>query len=235
MTKRLAETTRSGKNDHSGDRLGRSVRRSDEVFSIPVRQPGPIGRMSHLAGLLALCVLVACLAVGCSSGRRSSTPKPPPTSTSAPDPNAATKDAVLKAWRAAEDAFYQAEADPRGVFSAALDATMVDPELQLVRRNLAADEHSGFIGRGAWDLGAPRVTSLTPGDHPTKATVVSCIHDTQVLVDEKTGQPSSGPSGTPDWLGATSTMVLTDSGWKLSDQSGVANTDRAIACAGLAT
>src|SRR5438270_542864 len=35
MTKRLAETTRSGKNDHSGDRLGRSVRRSDEVFSIP--------------------------------------------------------------------------------------------------------------------------------------------------------------------------------------------------------
>src|SRR5438105_12714990 len=103
---------------------------------------------------------------------------------------------------------------------------MVDPVLQLVKRNLAADEHEGFIGRGSPDLGSPRVVALGPtADRPTTATVVSCIHDTQILVKDTTGQPAPGPAGMPEWLGATSTMVLTDSGWKLSQQSAVVNAE----------
>ena len=34
-------------------------------------------------------------------------------------------------------------------------------QLLLVKRNLAGDEHDGFIGRGAWDSGSPTVISST--------------------------------------------------------------------------
>jgi hypothetical protein len=141
--------------------------------------------------------------------------------------------AVLKAWRAAENAFYRAEASPTGSTDPALAATMVDPELELVERNLAANEAQGFIGTGSWDLGSPRVSALEPSTRPTKATVVSCIHDTAILVDEHTGRPVAGVAGTPDWLGATSTMELTSAGWKLSQQQAVGNASRAVACAGI--
>jgi hypothetical protein len=196
-----------------------------------LRIPAPLDRRAR-AALLGVSVLVSCALAGCSS----STPgvRLPSSPSTTADPTAAVTKAVLAAWRAAETAFYQAEANPRGLFSPELSATMTDPELSLVKRNLAAQEENGAIGRGPWNLGSPRVVSLGPTENsPTTATVVSCIDDTQILVDEHTGQPASGLNGTPDWAGETSTMVLIQGSWKLSQQSSVANTNRSIACAGI--
>ena len=176
-------------------------------------------------------VLLAAILAACSSSPvadRSTT-----TSTTA-DPTAGINAQILTAWRAAENAFYQAEADPTGTISPALDATMTGQELELVKSNLATQESEGFLGQGSWDLGSPRVVSIGPTESdPTTATVTSCVHDTQVLVNEHTGQPAPGPNGTPEWAGQTSTMTLSGGTWKLSEQSGVGNTNRQIACAGV--
>lgn len=139
------------------------------------------------------------------------------------------------AWRAAENAFFRAEASPRGLYSPALSATMTNPELLLVKKNLAGDEQEGFIGRGGWSLGSPSVVSLGPShSQPTTAVVKSCIDGMQILVNEKTGKPASGVGGQTDWIGETSTMLRIGGAWKLSKQSAVANQDKAVACAGIA-
>lgn len=206
-------------------RVGGRTHRSHLFMSRPA---------THLLkrALASVAVLASFALAGCSSSPSGS--RPPISSSSTTDPNDAVEAAVLTAWTAAETAFYQAEANPQGLFSPALPATMVDPELEFVKTHLAGDESSGFIGRGPWNLGSPRVTSLGPtASDPTKATVVSCIHDTQILVNQQTGQPAPGLGGTPDWEGETSTMVLSGSNWKLSQQSAVANTSKVVACAGI--
>lgn len=182
--------------------------------------------------LLALAAVAVFILAGCSSSAAGV--RLPSSSSTTADPTAATTKAVLAAWSAAETAFYQAEANPQGLASPALAATMTDPELQLVKDNLASQEQNGAIGKGPWNLGQPRVVSLGPTENdPTTATVVSCIDDTQILVNAQTGQPASGLNGTPDWDGETSTMVFSQGTWKLSQQSSVANTNRSIACAGI--
>lgn len=183
-------------------------------------------------GFAALALASAAGLAACSSSPAAS--RPPASSSSTTDPTNAVRNAVLSAWTAAETAFYQAEANPQGLNSPTLPATMVDPELQLVKTNLASQEAKGFIGRGSWNLGSPRVVSLEPTEKDaTTATVVSCIDDSQILVDGQTGQPVSGPGGTPEWDGETSTMVLSQESWKLSQQSAVGNTSKSVACAGL--
>ncbi len=189
-------------------------------------------RRAAIGALVSMAVLAALVFSGCSSPSANTEAKLPPRSTA--DSIARMKAAVLAAWRAAETAFYEAEANPRGLFSPALPATMTDPELQLVKGNLAEQEKNGAIGKGPWSLGTPRVVSLAPTENdPTSATVVSCIDDTQILVDKQTGQPATGLNGTADWAGETSTMVLSQRSWKLSQQSSVANTNRSVACAGI--
>ena len=193
--------------------------------------PRPPSSARSTPAAIALAVLAAVLA-GCSSSPAAD--RSTITSTTA-DPTAGVQAQILTAWRAAENAFYQAEADPNGVNSPALDATLTGQQLELVKSNLANQESEGFIGQGQWDLGSPRVVSLSPTENdPTTATVVSCIHDTQILVNEHTGQPASGPNGTREWVGETSTMTVSQSDWKLSQQSAVANTNKSIACAGIA-
>lgn len=189
-------------------------------------------RRAAIGALVSMAVLAALVFSGCSSPSANTEAKLPPRSTA--DSIARMKAAVLAAWRAAETAFYEAEANPTGLSSPALPSTMTDPELGLVKNNLAAQESASLIGQGSWNLGHPRVVSLRPTENsPTTASVISCIDDTQIVVNQHTGQPVSGPGGTPDWVGETSTMVLQGS-WKLSQQSAVANTNRSIACAGVA-
>ncbi|HML00883.1 MAG TPA: hypothetical protein VK428_11885 [Acidimicrobiales bacterium] len=190
-------------------------------------------RFRRAGGAFILLAFLASITVAaCSSPAENSGLKLPTRSTT--DPTAAVQAAVLAAWKAAETAFYQAEANPTGLFSPSLPATMTDPQLEMVKTNLAGQESEDFLGQGPWNLGSPRVVSLGPTENdPTTATVVSCIHDTQILVNENTGQPASGLNGTPDWAGATSTMVLVQGMWKLSQQSSVANTNRQVACAGI--
>lgn len=141
---------------------------------------------------------------------------------------------ILTAWRAAETAFYEAEANPKGLFSPALNDALADPLLLQVKRNLAGDEHAGIIGRGIWDLGQPRVTSLSPNlTDPTVAVVESCIHDAQILVFQSSGKPLPGLAGQPDWSGQVSTMVRSGTTWRLSNQTGLANPTKATACASI--
>ena len=186
------------------------------------------------AAVAVVCLVMGALLVACSSDTPATKAGPNPSTNSTTDTVGTVEGQVISGWRAAEDAFYRAEADPKGLFSAALSATMVDPELQLVRQNLAGDEHDGFIGRGTWDLGSPTVIQLGPTQSsPTVATVASCIHDMQSLVNTSTGRPAAGLLGQTGWIGVKSTMVLTASGWKLSQQAAVVNTDRSVACAGV--
>lgn len=148
---------------------------------------------------------------------------------------AQVKAAVLSAWRAAENAIYRAGASRNGASSPILAATMVDPELTLVRTNLTNARTQGLIGRGTWNLGSPKVTSIQPSaSDPRSATVQSCIDDSAILVSQSTGQPASGISGTAGWIGATSKMVFEGGrSWKLAHQSAVFNPDRSLACAGI--
>lgn len=194
-----------------------------------------LGRLiggSRAVALVCLALFSAIAAASCSSS--SATPPTRSSTSSTSDPTSTVRAAVLSAWRAAENAFYQAEADPNGLSLPALTSTMVDPELQMVKANLAGNQSEGFLGHGTWRLGSPRVLSLGPTENqPTTATVVSCIDDTQILVNEHTGQAASGTGGTPDWIGATSTLVLTSSGWMLSQQAAVLNSSRSVACAGI--
>lgn len=181
---------------------------------------------------IALALTAAAGLAGCSSSPTAS--RLPASSSSTIDPTATVRNAVLSAWTAAETALYQAAADPNGRNFPALDATMSGQQLELVKSNLATQESEGFIGQGPWNLGSPRVVSLGPSENdPRTATVVSCIHDTQILVNEQTGEPASGANGTREWVGETSTMTVSQGGWKLSQQSAVANTNRDIACAGI--
>jgi hypothetical protein len=189
------------------------------------------GRTSNVLFVIALVGAVLLLDA-CSSAPAAV--RNPHSTTTTADAMSAVDATVLAAWKTAENAFYQAEADPNGLASPLLPQTMVDPELELVKTNLAGNESEGFIGEGTWDLGSPRVVSLGPSElDPTTATVVSCVHDTAILVHQDTGKPASGLLGTPDWAGETSVMVVTPSGWKLSQQSAALNTQRQIACAGI--
>jgi hypothetical protein len=180
------------------------------------------GRAHARLRMFVLASWAACLAA-CSSSTGS-------TSSNSQQSLAQVKREIIKAWRAAENAFYRAGAQEEGA-DAALTSTMVDPELTLVRKNLATDKREGLIGRGRWNLGSPRVINVEPPESPRAAIVESCIDDTAILINRQTGLPVSGIDGMPDWIGATSTMVLTTSGWKLSQQSAVINSARGIACA----
>ena len=165
-------------------------------------------------------------------------PVPTPRSVDQPsstttDPLAAVEAVVVEAWRSAQEAFFRAESDPQGANSAELASTFADPALSVVRQNLALQELQGDIGAGPWDLGSPLVVSLGPTEaDPTEATVVSCIHDTQLLVDRSTGVPVPGVLGTPDWARATSGMVRTGGSWKVASQAFVVEQDRGAACGG---
>jgi len=193
----------------------------------------PARRLAGWGGFFVLVLSVAMTSCGGDGKTVALVPRATSTTTAA-DPMTATDSAVIDAWRAAQSAFYQAEANPRGLFSPALDQTMVNPELLLVKRNLAGNEHAGMVGEGPWDLGTPRVVQLGLSEAaPTSAVVVSCIHDSQVLVNQKTGQKASGLLGETGWIGARSTMTLSGGGWKLSQQSATINTNRTVACAGI--
>lgn len=156
-------------------------------------------------------------------------------SVSTTDPVSTIDAAVVGAWRSAEQTFFAAEAQTLGYSSPQLDAEFAEPELSTIKRNLALQSFQGEVGEGSSDLGRPVVVSLGPTESdPTLATVVSCIHDTQVLVYRATGEPVPGVLGVQDWAAVTSEMVLDSAGtWKISSQRSAIDKERSAACAGL--
>ena len=136
----------------------------------------------------------------------------PPSSVSTTSPTVSTSAAVLTGYRAEWAAFEQA-LSTADAFDPALAATMVDPALQLVRRNLVADNADGIVGRGSVAV-HPRVTKLTA----TSATVVDCAYSTSELVYAKTGLPV--PPATPhENDGVTAVLVLRGTTWKVAQQT----------------
>jgi hypothetical protein len=120
---------------------------------------------------------------------------------------------VISAWLAAQKAFHDAAltSDPN---APELAATMVPPLLDNVTAGLARQRSAGEIGKGPTYWGTPHVTATgTAG-----AEVVSCIHDAEIVIVAKTGEPVPGPSGQPDFEQVTSQMQPTSSGWKMADQ-----------------
>src|SRR5579862_5998144 len=168
-----------------GDHLARARARGSRVFVT-----GALG---------ASLVGVAVLACACTRADQEQAWHAPARTTSTTDPLAGVDNAVVAAWRTAEDAFFQAEAQVDGYSAPGLDVSFGGPELQAIVGNLATQSLLGQVGQGSWDLGHPAVVSLGPTESdPTSATVVSCIHDTQLLVDRATDQPVPGVLGTPD-------------------------------------
>ena len=172
--------------------------------------------------LLAVSIAtVALVAAGCSNtaaGPTTTTNSLPAASTSTTSPTSTTTAtsaedaAVLTAYRAATAAFEaaQATANPS---SPALPATMVNPVLEQVKKNLVSDEVGGIVGRGTSTLN-PHVASLTA----TTAIVLDCVFSKDLLVYKKTGKQVP-PVTKPEHDGVRATLVLDGSTWKLAQQT----------------
>jgi hypothetical protein len=121
---------------------------------------------------------------------------------------------VISAWLAAEVAFEQAAltADPD---EPDLAATTVAPQLAWSQSLLAQMQSSGEVSRGPVDHGHPQILA----QRASVATVQSCMHDAEVVVSSVTGQPVPDEAGQVDFELFTSTMVQTDTGWKLATQT----------------
>ena len=160
--------------------------------------------------VMAAMVVAACGGSGSAGGRSadSTTTSLHSTSTSL-SPTAA---AVLSAYRAGWAAFEHAGLTSN-IFDPMLPATMVDPLLQQVRRNLAGDQVNGIVARGTFVL-HPHVQSFTT----TTATVVDCLFSTSMLIYAKTGKPVP-PITKPEYDGVKATLLLVGSVWKVSEQS----------------
>lgn len=123
--------------------------------------------------------------------------------------------AVIRGWKAAEDAFYSASYTSDST-SPALAATMVNPALRQAVTLLFAEHHDGYVGRGTYDLGHPQVLSLTG----TQAVVSSCVYDGVIEVDTATGKSAPGVLGVAERAEVRSTLVQASAGlWKVSQRS----------------
>lgn len=164
----------------------------------------PWSRSSMAIGLLGVALLAASCGGSPSAGGHHS------------DHHSTTKArdtaAVLAGYRAEWKAFEQASASANADDSA-LPATMVNPLLDEVRRNLVADKYSGIVARGSYTL-HPKVLAVST----TRATVVDCAYSTAELVYSATGKPVP-PVTPPEHDGVRATLVRVGSAWKVSKQS----------------
>lgn len=170
---------------------------------------------------IVVAVLVALGLAGCSATPRATGSKKPPaptaastttttmgvTSTTAPSADAAILAAYRAGWAAYEQALKTADpTDP------ALAATMVDPVLEQVRKNLVSYDLNGVVGTGTTTL-HPHVASLTA----TTAVVLDCTFSRAFLVYKKTGKQVP-PVTKPEYDGVKATLVLDGSTWKVKTQ-----------------
>jgi hypothetical protein len=120
---------------------------------------------------------------------------------------------VLSAWLAAELAFQDA-AVTADANEPALAATTLEPQLGVRRSFFEQMRASGEVGRGPTYYGTPTVTAL----ERDRATVRACADVRQIVVSAATGLPVAGELGQVGYVAYTSSMELTNSGWKLLTQ-----------------
>lgn len=122
---------------------------------------------------------------------------------------------IVQGWKAAEEAFYTA-AYTNDAAAPALAATMVDPALSQARQFLLSAKYDGYVGRGTFSLGQPRVISVSD----STAIVESCVYGGVVEVDAATGKPAPAPFGTASEETVRSTLLRASPGpWKISQNS----------------
>ncbi len=164
--------------------------------------------------LAAAAVVVVNLTKGDSSAATKATGNPAPTpSAAAPttvfDPQAATKAAIVDAYRQSFEAVVAVASDPNG--------SPDDPRLSqhTIGNALLASQNSiirlrkaGHVGGGTVEV-HPSVTELTA----TTATVVDCSADMAFVVDAKSGQvvTPAGPAGVGS--ASTATFKLINGVW----------------------
>jgi hypothetical protein len=73
---------------------------------------------------------------------------------------------------------------------------------------------TGEGAEGPVEYGHPQVISRSEDS----ATVRTCVHDQEVVISLSSGQPVAGPPGQVAYELFVSTMIRTDSGWKLETQ-----------------
>lgn len=155
---------------------------------------------------------LALLAASCGGSPSATGNRSDHRSTTAANSRAA---AVLASYRAEQEAFGQAFLTADAELPS-LAKTMVDPQLQLVKRNLAGEQHDGMVGKGSVVL-HPHVVSIKGSE----AVVEDCLYSTQELVYASTGKPV--PPVTPpehDGVRSTLTEVSTSPAtWKVSQQT----------------
>ncbi|HEX7442805.1 MAG TPA: hypothetical protein VF320_02900 [Acidimicrobiales bacterium] len=94
-------------------------------------------------------------------------------------------------------------------------ATTIPPQLKSTQAYLQRLRETGDIARGPTTVGTPHVVNVSA----TESIVHACNYEAEVVVTAATGKPVPGEPGRPDFVAFTSTMVLTDTGWKLAAQS----------------
>ena len=121
---------------------------------------------------------------------------------------------IVAAWTASQLAFEDAVRTADAT-APELAATTVAPQLTWAESFLTLVRAAGEVGTGPVVFGHPRV--MMQG--PDMATVRVCADDGEVVVSAATGRPVPGILGEADAELFTSVMELTDSGWKLANQS----------------
>ena len=180
-------------------------------------------RTSPLSITCAIAVAIA--ATGCTSGRTSAhAGADHATMTTAVSP---VDSRVLAAFRGALDAEYAVGSEPAVAGDmAAANAVGRDPRLSSAFTGVAytqtwtgiANSHmNGVQGPSTYTLAEARVSSLTPVNDPTSATVSACFFDAGDFVTA-THAPVTAPAGTgAGWAFGTWTLTMTDGTWKVSD------------------
>lgn len=165
-----------------------------------------------LGRLSTLVIVVGLGTAACSGG---GTDGPPAASRRTTTTLRATDQQVIQGWRAAEQAFYTA-AYTNDAASPALAATMVDPALSQARQFLFAAKSDGYLGRGTFDLGHPKVVSVS-GD---TAVLKSCVYGGVIEVNATTGKPAPAPFGVASNEEVQSTLRQVSTGlWKISQNT----------------
>jgi hypothetical protein len=120
---------------------------------------------------------------------------------------------VLAAYRAEQAAFREAFAKA-DAYSPLLAETMVNPQLQSVRRALVSAAAEGIVGVGTVQL-HPRLVSI----NGSKAVVVDCLFSTEELIYASSGKPVP-PVTPPEHDGVRSNLVeVTPGHWKVASQT----------------
>jgi len=186
---------------------------------------GPFRVLRSLALVAISGALVAACASSSTAGRSAVTTVRSTTTTSSTSVTAAATGAgdsgttkkyieVTDAWNAAQMAFHDAALTSDADYPA-LVATTVNPQLNRIQELFRRELAEGYVAKGPSIFGPARTTPLGSN----QATVVSCLHGEEIEINSRTGEPAPGVLGEADYELVTSLMVLTSSGWKLSDQS----------------